>query len=39
MPVSAFQLLPESLQSGQTFKVIPVLFNIGINEKATIAER
>ena len=36
---SAFQCLPKELQRGQTIKIVPVLFNIGINEQATIADR
>ncbi|KAF6027014.1 INPP4A [Bugula neritina] len=38
LPSVAFRLLPQPLQDGQTFKVVPVMFNIGINETATVAE-
>ncbi|KAK3579951.1 hypothetical protein CHS0354_033469 [Potamilus streckersoni] len=41
VPVSqkVFDKLIPSLQQGHCIKVIPVLFNIGINEQATLAER
>ncbi|XP_067948430.1 inositol polyphosphate-4-phosphatase type I A-like [Watersipora subatra] len=39
IPSASFQLLPEALQKGETFKVVPVFFNIGFDETATIAER
>ena len=34
-----FQKLPNNLQKGERIKIIPILFNVGINEHATIAER
>jgi len=34
-----FQRLPKDLQAGEKVIVCPVMFNIGINEHATIAER
>jgi len=34
-----FERLPERVQSGAEIKVIPIFFNIGINEQATIAEK
>ncbi|XP_039266147.2 inositol polyphosphate-4-phosphatase type I A-like isoform X1 [Styela clava] len=34
-----FVKLPDSLRSGAPFKVVPVLFNIGINEEQTLAEK
>lgn len=36
MPESVFGILPT--KEATTFKVTPVFFNIGINEKATISE-
>ena len=39
IPQSMFKLLPKELQRGQTIKVAAVVFNIGINEQATFAER
>jgi len=39
VPTLAHNLLPERLRNGGTFTVTPVLFNIGINEEATLAER
>ena len=39
IPQSMFQLLPKELQRGQTVKIAAVVFNIGINEQATFAER
>lgn len=34
-----FARLPDALKHGKKVPVIPVLFNIGINEQATMAER
>ncbi len=40
VPDSVFALLPaDKMRSSATFSVTPVLFNIGINEKASIAGR
>ncbi|KAK2184836.1 hypothetical protein NP493_251g03006 [Ridgeia piscesae] len=39
VPEHMFLLLPRELQQGHAIKVIPVIFSIGINEQATIAER
>ena len=39
IPESMFQSLPKELQRGQIIKVSTVMFNIGINEQATFAER
>ena len=39
VPEQMFQLLPREIQRGHTIKIVPVLFSIGINEQATIAER
>ena len=36
---SLFGLLPKELQRGQPIKIVPVLFTIGINEQATLAEK
>ena len=39
LPRSMFSLLPRELQQGHAIKVTPVLFTIGINETATMAEK
>ncbi len=39
MTRDAFYKLPRELQKGQAVKVTAVMFNIGINEQATFAER
>ncbi|XP_064636347.1 inositol polyphosphate-4-phosphatase type I A-like isoform X2 [Lineus longissimus] len=38
-PPNQFHLLPHELQRGHLVKVTPVMFNIGLNEQATLAEK